>query len=448
MKSIYTWDQVHYLMKHPHLIGHLCGKTKLTELHSEWMHWMFDHNEKRGLQAHRGSFKSSCITEVGPIYCLMKNPEETICIVRKSYQLSAEMVAETAKMMESPQIYYLLLHCWFADENNNIPDSAEWHFTTRKEGKLDLSVRQHHTKECTITAFGLNGNFTGQHFTRLVLDDVTGYNDRIYAAEREFTIMMVNELLSNIINRGCPSCVLGTPWQARDALACLEESGVPFKKWNVEMTGLMSPEEIEAVRKTQTDPLFQANYMLSFVSTEDMIFTDPNTGYAWDFAHVKNVHAQIDCSYGGADSTAMTIAGELPNNKIAMVGFIWHKHIDDLIQEIYEKMAFYKARQLHMEENADKGSSLQKILAHPLSKTYSILGNSYNESQNKQVKIATHLHDRWYHILWSPDTHQDYLNQICDWTENSKDFDDAPDSAASLLREAGFTTKNSLALWQ
>ena len=134
---------------------------------------------------------------------------------------------------------------------------------------------------------------------------------------------------------------------------------------------------------------------------------------------------------------------ELPNNKIAMVGFIWHKHIDDLIQEIYEKMVFYKARQLHMEENADKGSSLQKILAHPLSKTYSILGNSYNESQNKQVKIATHLHDRWYHILWSPDTHQDYLNQICDWTENSKDFDDAPDSAASLLREAGFTNKSN-----
>lgn len=441
MKSIYTWEQVHFLMEHPHLIGHLCGKTKLTDLHSSWMHWMLDHKEKRGLLAHRGSFKSTCITEIGPIYCLMKNPEETICIVRKSFTLASEMVKEIMQMMESPPIYYLLLHCWFADANNNIPDNAEWHFTTRKEGKLDLSIRQNHTKECSITAFGLNGNFTGQHFTRLILDDVTSYFDRIFSVEREFTIMMVNELLSNIINRGCPSCVLGTPWQARDALACLEESGIPFRKWNVEMTGLMTSEEIEEVKKSQTDPLFQANYMLSFVSTEDMIFTDPVMNVPWDAPHAKDICAHIDASYGGADSTALTIACRLPDNKIGMVGFLWHRHIDDIIEEIYRKMSQYKAHTLYMEENADKGSSLKKILSHPLSATYSIIGKSYNESQNKQIKIATHLHDRWYHLMWAPETEADYINQICDWTENSKDFDDAPDSAASLLREAGFTDR-------
>lgn len=446
MKSPYTWQDIELIRKQPHILGLLAQKNLLTPLHSEFMLWCLDHHEKRGLQAHRASYKSVSITVIGTIWCLMFNPNETIGICRKNVTASCDMVREIMTLMEGP-LYMILLHAWFADANNNIPDKAEWHFTVRKEGRLNLSVRTEVTKEPNIMALGIKSSVVGAHLNRLILDDYTGPEDRLYEAEREFTKTMVSELITNILNRNCPCTLVSTPWHRDDCSAVLEASGVPFRKYNVEVTGIMSPEQIEEARRTQSDPLFQANYMLSFASTEDLLFADPNKGIPWDYAHAKNVCAHLDCSYGGEDSTALSVACQLPDNKIGMVGFLWHRHVDDITEEIYTKLQQFKAHNLYMEENADKGYALQKILAHPLSKSYSIIGHSYRETQNKQVKIATHLHDRWYHILWGPETDDAYLFQICDWNEKSK-TDDAPDSAASLLREAGFTTKNSLALWQ
>lgn len=42
MKSIYTWDDVKEIREHPHLLGLLAGKDKLTELHSKWMLQLLD----------------------------------------------------------------------------------------------------------------------------------------------------------------------------------------------------------------------------------------------------------------------------------------------------------------------------------------------------------------------------------------------------------------------
>ena len=63
-------------------------------------------------------------------------------------------------------------------------------------------------------------------------------------------------------------------------------------------------------------------------------------------------------------------------------------------------------------------------------------GHEYRETQNKQIKISTYLYDKWHHIQWDEKSDLDYMNQVLDWTETTKAHDDAPDSAASILREA------------
>lgn len=450
MQSPYTWEDIKRIREHPHLIGHLCGKNKLTELHSEWILWALDHAEKRGLFGHRGSYKSTAITEIGIIYCWMWYPDETIAIVRKSYTMASEMVRNVMNISESPPIYYLLHHCWFADKNNIIPDEClKPMFTTRKEGALNLTVRKKFTKEASLTGMGINGNFTGMHVDRLICDDITGYSDRIYEQERSFTRMMLNELLSNILNRGKPAIVLGTPWARDDALVVAErEMGIPFKRYPVQSTGLMTEDEIEEARKTQTGALFDCNYNLVFTSSADMIFADPHYG-AWDAANGKRIVAHIDASFGGEDTTALTIAMELPNEKINMVGFLYKKHVKDALPEILTRMCLYNARELWMECNGDQGYTLKTILEDPTAKSYGIWGHEYRETQNKQIKISTYLYDKWHHIQWDERTDLDYMNQMLDWTETTKAHDDAPDSAASILREAKLAKpKNYMALYR
>jgi len=49
--------------KHPHKLGLLVGKDKLTEMHSEWIKYIWLSDENKSLLAHRGSYKDIDVTE-------------------------------------------------------------------------------------------------------------------------------------------------------------------------------------------------------------------------------------------------------------------------------------------------------------------------------------------------------------------------------------------------
>lgn len=441
--SPYTWKDVELIYEHPHLLGHLAGKTLLTELHSIWMKWGHDTSERRGLLAHRGSYKSTCLTEIGVIYRLMKDPEDLICICRKSFSAASEMVREIMLIMESPAIYELLLFVWFADSKGRIPDKAEWHFDVRQASKLNLNIRKSHTKECSIEGMGLGGNSVGKHFNALILDDVTGPADRIFETERNFTTTVVAEMISNILNRGKPCLVLGTSWFRTDCLALLEQQGIPFKKYPYTVTGLMTEEQVAEARRTQPGALFDCNYNLSFSSSEDMIFSEPHMG-DWDLRNVTDIKALIDAAYSpSGDYCALAIIGRLPNNKLCAMGFMEQVHVKDWIPFILEKLAQYNCHTLYAETNGDHGLVLDAVNEHPLARSYGVFTYGYAESQNKQIKIATLLYEAWHHIVWDKRIAPECLEQICDWSSDTKTNDDMPDAMASLLREGRYVASAS-----
>lgn len=54
-------DDITKLLQEPHRLGVLIGFPDLTPLHSKWIRSMLFGTEDYTLQAHRGSFKSSCL---------------------------------------------------------------------------------------------------------------------------------------------------------------------------------------------------------------------------------------------------------------------------------------------------------------------------------------------------------------------------------------------------
>lgn len=437
--SIYTWEHVRQVAEHPHLLGHLCGMKDLTQIHSDWIHYIHDADDDKALMASRSSYKSSAIVIIGVMYRLMRNKDETICVLRKNYTLAAEVIRAVMGYMETPHIHEFFRFVWFADKHGNIPKDANWKFDVRKEGSLNLSVRSTRSPETTLMAAGIDSNLTGKHFDFLLADDFITIDDRLYQNERNFTRLVMGEIRGNIVKKTGYTAMIGTKWHREDYWGDVEAEGMEILKYPYTMlTDIIKPDELEKARRTQTGPLFSCNYELSYINSEDMLFANPYMG-KWNKAHNKRICAHIDAAYGGKDTTALTIAAEMPDGRINIAGFVWHEHIKNLIPRIFAKLQNYSAHTLYAEQNADKGYTLHMLHESPLNKMWPIYDEPYNESMNKQQKIASVLKDKWESLVFAEETDNDYLLQCTDWNEETKYQDDCPDSLASVLLHGGFS---------
>jgi hypothetical protein len=84
-------------------------------------------------------------------------------------------------------------------------------------------------------------------------------------------------------------------------------------------------------------------------------------------------------------------------------------------------------QKLYIEKNADKGYVAKEFRKKGLRVV------SYNEHQNKYVKITTHLKFVWDKVKFVKGTDPEYIDMICDYNDNAE-HDDCPDSLASLIR--------------
>ena len=96
------------LRDHPHKIGHLVGKDLLTEMHSDWIKQVWI--EKKPLQAHRGSYKTTAVVEVGSIWWLLFHPNSRIGIFRKPYTEAAASVRVIKECFEKESIQALFYY--------------------------------------------------------------------------------------------------------------------------------------------------------------------------------------------------------------------------------------------------------------------------------------------------------------------------------------------------
>ena len=111
---------------------------------------------------------------------------------------------------------------------------------------------------------------------------------------------------------------------------------------------------------------------------------------------------------------------------------MWHKHVDDCLDEIIGICKALRIGSIHCEMNADKGYLRKGILK----RGRPCVG--YQEKENKYLKISTHLRSEWANVRFLDcdeyPLDAEALNQVLDYNENAA-HDDMPDSLASAIRQ-------------
>lgn len=429
----YTDAHLRAIAQEPHLLGHIAGKTKLTSLHSDWIKYAWCTDLSRALQGHRGSYKTTAIAEIGSIAWMLFHPDDRIAIIRKTFTAAAEVVQTISIMMQMPEIKAL-----FKLAHGFTPKAI-----TDREGKLLFNYKSTVTPEGSVTAHGLDFGMTGKHYDRILCDDFVTLKDRVSKAEREKSKEVLLEIVSNIIDPGKPVTYIGTPWHRNDAWDMKNADGeriIPEpKKFDVYSTGILSQEEIAKKKKLTTPVLYAANYELVHQSDELALFKDPH--YAkWDLG-IKKCKGHLDAAFDGDHFCALTFMAKKPDGRIQAIGKTYPGNVKDWLDKIAEFYRRFSCAKVLNETNPDKGYT-----ADDLEKRKVQIGR-YAESQNKHTKIATHLYAQWDNIDWDPDeTDDEYMEQLLDYREGAEP-DDAPDSAASLIREY-FSKKDDSVLWQ
>ena len=404
-------ELVHQLYDFPVSFGYKLGYNLLTpDLHNTWIRNMLLAKDDYTLQAHRDSYKTTCLIIALTLLIILRPDIQTL-LLRKDESSTKEVVRAVKNNLKTPiskNIIYNLYGVWL----NFSKDSAT-------ELHTNLVPTDHGVKESQLVTTGIRSfGLTGSHAKRIFTDDIVTLKDRVSKAERENTKMVYQELQNIRMKDDSVIVNTGTPWHKEDCFSIMPAA----EKHNCYETGLLSDKQLREKKSKMTASLFSANYELKHISSEDAMFKNPAYGeypFYDGFAHV-------DGAFGGDNTTAYTALCKKDGNWYGY-GKVWPKHIQDCYKEIISLNQKYKIGSLYLETNADKGYS-----AADLSKLWPSV-KRYHERMNKHYKISTYLKGEWADIIWAHETDPEYMNQITDYQEGLEP-DDAPDSVASLIR--------------
>ena len=399
---------VNFLLEKPYLFAHMLGFTKLTELHNGWIIDMVRGKEDKTLQAHRGSYKTTCVSVALAIIIIL-TPRKKTLFMRKTDTDVKEVIKQVQKILLDPHTLYFVQSIYGAPLRLTVSSATE----------INTNLATDIKGTSQLVGIGTQASLTGKHFDCVFTDDIVNVNDRISRAERDRTKMVYQEL-QNIRNRGGRIYNTGTPWHKSDAFMLMPN----IERFDCYKTGLISPEDLEQIKESMTASLFAANYELRHVAEEDVIFSNPRTDC--DPSLVEQGDCHIDAAYGGEDYTAFTIVSKRDGNYY-FYGRLWRKHVDDCLDEIQGLRKRFNAGRIYCEDNGDKG-----YLAKELRKRGE-RAVTYHENMNKFLKITSYLKAEWNNVYFVTGTDKEFIDQICDYNENAE-HDDAPDSVASQVR--------------
>lgn len=399
---------VDFLLDHPYRFGHSVGFTRLTELHNGWIMEMLRGKEDKTLQAHRGSYKTTCVS-IALALIVVLLPNCKTLFMRKTDNDIKEVISQVKKILQSPQMRYFV-QCIYG---------VDLKLTTATASEISTNLSTDIRGTSQLVGLGMGGSLTGKHYDRIFTDDIVNVQDRVSKAERDRTKLIYQEL-RNIINRGGRIFNTGTPWHKDDAFSLMPNP----EKYDCYSTGLMSDAEIAEIRGKMTASLFAANYELRHIASEDVIFDSPQTGA--DPSLVEQGECHIDAAFYGEDYTAFTIMKK-HGGKYYVYGRCWRKHVEDCYSEIIQDYERFMCRRVSLETNADKGMVGKEL------RNMGLRVSLYAEKMNKYLKIVTYLKTIWKDVVFVQGTDAEYINQVCDFNENCE-HDDAADSCASLAR--------------
>ena len=398
-----------FWVERPEILGRAVGFADMTSLHGKWIRTMAFGDGDFTLQAHRGSFKSSCLA-VAIALILISFPERNIIFIRKTDNDVSEMLGMVVKILRSDIMRDIV----------TVKYGTDLRIESEGMDHLSTNLWQSPMGAQQLLGLGIRTSITGKHAYYVITDDICNLSDRISRAERERTKLQYDEL-QNIRNRGGRIINLGTPWHKDDVFSKMPN----IQRYDCYSTGLISTEKLDEIRQSMSPSLFAANYELKHIASEEAFFETPPV-FTEDVTVFRDGISHIDAAYGGSDYTAFTCAAKR-DGKIYLYGRLWHAHVNKVIDECIAEADRLKCWPLYCEDNGDKGYLYKEIRERDR------WASRYTEHQNKIIKISTYLRKWWPNIVFLRGTDPDYINQIMDYTEQAE-HDDAPDSAACCCR--------------
>ena len=399
-----------WFITHPAALGRALGYTDFRDdLHGQWIKRMLTTEQDMTLQAHRGSYKTTCLGETIALM-MISRPRSNIIFLRKTDTDVAEVVKAVARILNEPimrGIYAALT-------------GSDLSIARSTNTEITLSSYAAPRGAAQLLGIGIGGSLTGKHADIIITDDIINRKDRISRAERETTKGVYMEL-QNVRNPGGIIINAGTPWHKEDAFTLMPE---PWR-FDCYTTGMLDEAQIANLRQSMAPSLFAANYELRHVATEQALFTTPPV-FTDESELLRDGIAHIDAAYGGEDYTAFT-CGRRVGDKLYMYGRMWHKHVDIVLDTCIAEAQRLMCAPMLCESNADKNFLMKEIVRRGYK------ARSYHENENKYMKISSYLRKWWPNIVWLEGTDREYINQIIDYTEDVE-HDDAPDSAACIAR--------------
>lgn len=405
-----TSDDILRLLKsRPEQYLYMMGFKQKSSAYHKWMKEMVFGKSDHSIQAFRGSGKTTCVS-ASLAMLMFLYPNKRIAFMRKTDSDVKEVVKQVRRMLESEETKALTSIIWGHPLSLVVASQTE----------LSTNLTNDPRGSSQLTGMGINGSLTGKHYDVIFTDDIINLKDRVSRAEREHTKSVYMEL-QNIKNRDGRIFNTLTPWHIEDASIIMPSA----EKWDyLSMPEVISQEEADKIKARMTPSLWAANYELRHIPSDDVIFTNPQTGAKIELAMDGVAH--VDAAYYGEDFTAFSVMN-IHDGKRYTYGRIWRKHVQDVTAQIVEECKRLRVSKLYMESNADKGYAAKDFKAEGLRVS------SYHEGENKYIKIVTHLKSAWPDIIFCEGTDQAYINQICDYTEDAE-HDDAPDSLACLCQ--------------
>ena len=277
------------LWNEPYKIGIWVGFKDLTELHNSWLKSFLFSKDDQTLLAHRGSYKTTVLSLFLALFIVIF-PNKFVIFFRKTDTDVAEVIKQTANILHTGALNRIAL----------ILHGKEITFIRETTAEIHTNLCTSIKGQSQLIGLGIGTSITGKHADVVVTDDIVNLKDRVSKKERETTKLRYQEL-ENIKNRNGRFINTGTPWHKEDAISIMPN----IKRYDCYQTGLISKEQIKAIRSKMTDSLFSANYELKHIADKNAMFKNPQ--YTSDTELIYNGIAHIDAAYDGEDKTAFTI---------------------------------------------------------------------------------------------------------------------------------------------
>ena len=362
------------------------------------------------LLAHRGSYKTTCLS-LAIAALMVIRPAQTLLFLRKTDRDVEEVIRQVRQILTGGPMQALSARLWGGEPVRLTRATAsELHTDARFGPKGAVQLRGQ----------GIGGSLTGKHADLIFTDDIVNLEDRLSEAERVHTRQVWQEL-QNIRTPGGRILNTGTPWHPEDAISLMPAP----ERWDCRRTGLLTDAQLDGLRQRMEPSLFAANYELRHIPARGTLFTEPPR-FTDDAERIRDGIAHLDASYGGSDGTALTLGRRTAEGWV-LYGRLWRAHADTALEEIAAECARLRCGPLYLEVNGDRGYLAREIRARGLPV------HPYTERMNKHIKIATYLRAAWPDALILRGTDPEWLNQILGYGPGAA-HDDAPDSAASLIR--------------